>query len=182
MPTSNDVINQQDIPRLTCKTCQNNFIDKINSCTIGNMSIQSILCVNTFSQTDQDPDDKHEYVNTETGNIIESKKSHSYDIDKQCSKQLLNATNVTTKSLPITGFKKKQQQFLKLSRSILFNYSTIVLAVDMINMLNCGLNFCILPIKIDITKMLVTDLNDPWYGHNFGITKRLQIQNKIYSK
>ena len=28
MPTSNDVIKQQDIPRFTCKTCQNNFIEK----------------------------------------------------------------------------------------------------------------------------------------------------------
>ena len=50
------------------------------------------------------------YVNTETDNNIESKKSHSYDIDKQCSKQLLNTTNVTTKSLPNTRFKKKKQQ------------------------------------------------------------------------
>ena len=29
-----------------------------------------------------DPDDEHEYVNTETDNNIESKKSHCYDIDK----------------------------------------------------------------------------------------------------
>ena len=28
MPTSNDVINQQNIQSFTCKTCQNNFIDK----------------------------------------------------------------------------------------------------------------------------------------------------------
>ena len=27
MPTSNDVINQQDAQRFTCKTCQNNFMD-----------------------------------------------------------------------------------------------------------------------------------------------------------
>ena len=63
-------------------------------------------------ENDDDPDDKHEYVNTETYNIIESKKIHSYDIDKQCSKQVLNATNVSTKSPPNTGIKKKQQQVL----------------------------------------------------------------------
>ena len=28
MPTSNDVLIQQDIQRYTCKTCQNNYIDK----------------------------------------------------------------------------------------------------------------------------------------------------------
>ena len=28
LPTSNDVLNQQDIERFTCKTCQNNFLDK----------------------------------------------------------------------------------------------------------------------------------------------------------
>ena len=47
MPTSNDVINQQDIQRFKCKISQT----KINSCTIGNVSIQARLCVNTFSQT-----------------------------------------------------------------------------------------------------------------------------------
>ena len=39
---------------------------------------------------------------------IKNKKSHSYDIDKQCSKQLLDATNVGTKSFPNTRFKKQQ--------------------------------------------------------------------------
>ena len=81
-------------------------------------------------ENDNEPDDEHEYVKTETDNNIESKISHSYDIDKQCSIQLLNATNVTTKSLPITGFKKKQQQFLKLSICVVFNYFKIVLTVQ----------------------------------------------------
>ena len=39
-------------------------------------------------ENDDDPDDEHEYVNTETDNNIESKKSHSYDIEEQCSKDL----------------------------------------------------------------------------------------------
>ena len=39
-------------------------------------------------ENDEDPDDKHEYMNTKTDNNSESKKSHWYDIDKQCSKQL----------------------------------------------------------------------------------------------
>ena len=34
-------------------------------------------------ENDSDPDDEHDFFNTETDNDIESKKSHSYDIDKQ---------------------------------------------------------------------------------------------------
>ena len=60
-------------------------------------------------------------------------------------KTTLNVNNVTTKSLPNTRFKKKKQQTWKLSISIVFNYSKIVLTVDMINMLNHGL--------IDITQI-----------------------------
>ena len=62
-------------------------------------------------RNDDDPDDGHEYVNTETHKNIESKKSHSYDIDKQCSKQLLNANNVGSQSIPNTRFKKQPQNF-----------------------------------------------------------------------
>ena len=36
-------------------------------------------------ENDDDPDDDHEYVSKETDNNIESKKSHSYDIDKTYS-------------------------------------------------------------------------------------------------
>ena len=60
-----------------------------------------------------DPNDEHEYLNTETDNNIESKKSHSYDIYKQCSKQLLDATNVGTNLIPIIRFKKQQAKKLK---------------------------------------------------------------------
>ena len=56
----------------------------------------------------QHQDDKHEYVNTETDNNIESKESHSYDID-----QLLDANNVGSKSFQSTRFKKQQIFFLK---------------------------------------------------------------------
>ena len=126
---------------------------------------------------DDDPDDEHEYLNTETDKNIESKKSHGYDIDKQCSKQLLNANKVTTKLLLNTRLTKKQQQIWKLQINKVFNYSKIVLTVEMINVLNRCLNFCILPFKTDITKILVEDLNNPWYGLNFAMAKKLQIQN-----
>ena len=37
--------------------------------------------------------------------------NHSYDIDKQCSKELLNATNVSTKLLPNTRLRKSSNKF-----------------------------------------------------------------------
>ena len=57
-------------------------------------------------ENDDDRDDKHEYVITETDNNIESKKNQSYYIDKQCLKQIVDATNEGTKSIPNTRFKK----------------------------------------------------------------------------
>ena len=48
-----------------------------------------------------------------TDNNIESKKSHSYDIDKQCSKQLLCAPNVGTNLISNTRFKKQHVKLKK---------------------------------------------------------------------
>ena len=39
--------------------------------------------------------------------------------------------------------------------NIVFNKSSIVLSGDMVNLLNRGLNFAILPIKLDLTQVLV---------------------------
>ena len=59
----------------------------------------------------------------------------------------------------------------------------------MINVLKRSLNFCILPIKIDITKMLVEDLNDPWYGQILVRqrdyrykTKYIQNKEKLFTQ
>ena len=76
-------------------------------------------------ENDDDPDDEHKYVNTETDNNIESKKS------------------------------VKQKNLKTEYKSIVFNYSKIVLKVNMINVLNRGLIFCILLKKIDITQILI---------------------------
>ena len=81
--------------------------------------------------------------------------------------------------LPNNMFKKKKQQIWKPSISIVFIYSKIVLTVDLINMLNRGLNRG-LPFKIDITQILLEHFNKPWYRQNFGLAKKLQIPNKIF--
>ena len=68
---------------------------------------------NTGSINNDVPDGEHVCVYTETDNNKGSKKCHSYDKDKQCSKQLLNATNVTTNSLPNIRLRKKSNTFVK---------------------------------------------------------------------
>ena len=71
MQTSNDVINQQDIQRFICKTCQNHLMDKMNSSTIGNLSIQAILYVNTFSQTHaEEAATREHYVGSDMTNSL----------------------------------------------------------------------------------------------------------------
>ena len=58
--------------------------------------------------------------------------------------------------------------------TLIFNYSNIVLTEAMNNVLNRGLNFCILPIKLDITQVLVefrqfersTVWQEFWYGRD----------------
>ena len=51
MPTSNDALNQEDIERCRAKHVRTTLLTKMKLCTIGNLSIQAILCVNTSSQT-----------------------------------------------------------------------------------------------------------------------------------
>ena len=61
------------------------------------------------------------------------------------------------------------------SINIVFNYSSIVLTDAMTRLLNRGFNFCILPMKLDMTQLLV-DLKrfersvvwqEFWYGREF---------------
>ena len=71
--------------------------------------------------------------------------------------------------LPNTRFREQKQ--IKKKLIIVFIYSKIVLTVDIINVLNLGLNFCILIFKIDITQHLVGDLNNPRCKLTFGMAK-----------
>ena len=71
MPTNNDVRNKQDIQSFTYKKCQNNFIEKFYSCTIGSVSIQAILCVNTFSRTHaEEAETTEHYVGSDMTNSL----------------------------------------------------------------------------------------------------------------
>ena len=64
--------------------------------------------------------------------------------------------NVNTEQwIPRSRFRKQQLKLRKQNLTIIFNYSNIELTEPMKKVLNRGLNFCILPIKLDITQVLV---------------------------
>ena len=128
MPTSNDVITNKIYKDLHAQRVRKNVIDKNelmhhrkrehprnifweyfpkNTCR--RSSNQGALCL--FRH---DLDQLHlsapNVANAAPDKNIEFKKSHSYYIDKQSSKQLLNASNVGTYLIPSTRFKEKQQK------------------------------------------------------------------------
>ena len=59
------------------------------------------------------------------------------------------------KWIPRTKFRKEQNRMRKQRVSVVFNYSNITLTKSMESVLNRGLNFCILPLNLDITQVLV---------------------------
>ena len=90
-----------------------------------------------------------------------------------------NDSNVNTANndrLSKTQFRKHIKKIKKQNISIVFNYSTIVLTEAMVSVLNRGLNFCILPMKLDITQVLVDwkrfersmIWTEFWYGRDKG--------------
>ena len=52
-------------------------------------------------------------------------------------------------------WRKEQKKIKKQKIDVVFNYSNVDLCEDMINLLNCGLNFAILPLNLDLTQVLV---------------------------
>ena len=67
-----------------------------------------------------------------------------------------SSVNIVDKDrLSKTQFRKNINRIKKQKVSKVFNYSRIVLTDAMVAVLNHGLNFCILPMKLDITQVLV---------------------------
>ena len=83
-------------------------------------------------------------------------------------------------------FRKHIKRIKKQKISIVFNYSRIVLTDAMVSVLNRGLNFCILPMKLDITQVLVDwkqfersmIWTEFWYGKEKVETKTKVFKNK----
>ena len=55
------------------------------------------------------------------------------------------------------SWKKKQDKLKKvpINVSAIYNFSTLTLTLDMIKVLNRGLNFCVAPLKLNLTEILV---------------------------
>ena len=80
-------------------------------------------------------------------------------------------------------YKRYKTRLKKQRINIIFNYSSIKLTQDMENVLNKGLNFCILPSKLDLTQIL-TDFKrfertiiwkEFWYGRETDYTRKAPI-------
>ena len=57
--------------------------------------------------------------------------------------------------IPNTRFKKEQMKKRRSKINVVFNYSSVVLTEEMEKVLNRGLKFCIQPLKLDLTQILV---------------------------
>jgi hypothetical protein len=65
-----------------------------------------------------------------------------------------NETNKQT-WLPNSKYKREQNKIRKQNINVIFNYSNFTLTNTMEKVLSRGLNFCILPLKLDVTQVLV---------------------------
>ena len=57
--------------------------------------------------------------------------------------------------MPRSKYRKLQNKIKKQKINIIFNRSKIELTPEMEKVLNRGLNFCVLPLKLDLTQVLV---------------------------
>ena len=66
-----------------------------------------------------------------------------------------NDTKLEKEWIPRSRYKREQQIIKRQQISVVFNISDITLTVSMEKVLNRGLNFAVLPVKLDITQVLV---------------------------
>ena len=70
--------------------------------------------------------------------------------------QSMNESKTNSKEwIPSSKYKKEQKRIKKQSISAVFNYSSITLSDVMEKVLNRGLDFSVLPLKLDITQVIV---------------------------
>ena len=73
----------------------------------------------------------------------------------QSSRPNIENSSLNSTWIPRNKFRKRQLKLRKQKINVIFNYSKVTLTKPMENVLNRGLNFCILPLKLDITQVLV---------------------------
>ena len=93
--------------------------------------------------------DEHDDVsNVQSQYVIDKTEKH---LTLGTNINISNVNNVNKDWIPKSTFKKQQNRIRKQRINIVFNYSKIQLTTAMTNVLNRGLNFCILPMKLDLT-------------------------------
>lgn len=76
--------------------------------------------------------------------------------------------------IPVNQYKRLKHQLKRQKINVVFNYSKIVVTEAMERVLNRGLKFAILPLKLDLSQVL-TDLNAIWCGKSFGLGKKVKM-------
>jgi hypothetical protein len=98
---------------------------------------------NTDNRATDITDGNREQSESDSGEHAESNGSRTKE-NKRSPEHKLDRTRSKTRNLP------KNQAI-----SVVFNYSKVELAQPMRNLLNRGFNFSILPLKLDLTQVLV---------------------------
>ena len=79
------------------------------------------------------------------------------------------------KWIPENKYKRQKTKLKKQKINTVFNYSNVQITEPMINVLNRGLNFCVLPPKLDITQTLADlkkfNRTSVWKEYWFGVEK-----------
>ena len=116
------------------------------------------------------------YASTTTAKTKPTNGAHDESVDQVDEIENPNNPNWVSKSKYRKQINKHKIKLL----TAIFNYSSIVLTDDMKELLNMGLNFAILPLKLDITQVLVDfkkyERSLVWKEFWFG-----KEQDEIYS-
>ena len=118
---------------------------------------------------------------TRGGNIKPNNSEDAEDNGHRVEKDKRNAKHTIGEDLP--KFKSKNIP-KKQEISVVFNYSKIKLTAAMENLLNRGLNFSILPLKLDLTQVLVDfkrfERSVIWQEYFYGRDKDEDQKAKIF--
>ena len=164
-----------------CKECENlsgaQFINNTTCHNTAGFSAGSHLLEHGGGPTEQvGHDNKYESDDKTVWSNDESNEPSYEPIEFELNPtEHVNTIHKETHWIAHSTYKKQQNIMKRQSINIVFNYSSIVLTDAMTRLLNRGFNFCILPMKLDMTQLLV-DLKrfersvvwqEFWYGREF---------------
>lgn len=95
-------------------------------------------------------DEKDDGTTNKNGGEYDGKNDVIHD-DKYDGEEVPEVNGVSKKWIPNSKFRKQQMNKRREKICVVFNYSKVTLIQEMENVLNRGLNFSILPLKLDLT-------------------------------